>query len=332
MNLYLPVYKRIEEEVVALTNSIFFNDDQLKVFSLAIGDIIIRCSVEIEAIAKELYLRLGGNPNPVDDEGNNRDLYFDTDCMALLVDKWKINEKKIQIVHPNMYFSQTVSVLTPLHKAHKRGTSGSKWKQAYQNIKHNRSQTIKWASVENMLNAVGALYVLNLYYADESFWAETPIQGRSEFNPESQIFSPFIADATKISMKKDMGDDQNSEIQDPGLTESIYIQKVTDDSFMQIHKMICRSAIAFTRKALTEESYEELKKLPADTRAMEFDAISNQIGFCDIDTIKRELVIGGFHNAINRKEIILNHDDRIYPSLKYADYLKTDEGIKEIEK
>ena len=59
MNLYLPVYKRLEDEVISLTQNIFFDDDQLSTYSLSIADIIIRCSIEIEAIAKELYVQLG---------------------------------------------------------------------------------------------------------------------------------------------------------------------------------------------------------------------------------------------------------------------------------
>ena len=52
--------------------SIMFNDEQLKVYSAAIGDIIIRCAVEIEAISKELYTRSGGE---------KKHLHFDTDCL-----------------------------------------------------------------------------------------------------------------------------------------------------------------------------------------------------------------------------------------------------------
>lgn len=143
MNLYWPAYKSIETEVERLTNSILFIDEQLSVYSIDIANLIIRCAIEIEAIAKELYLSLGGIETPVDDNGNNRDLYFDTDCMKLLVDKWHIDKKCIIINSYNMYFSDEKKVLIPLHKAHKRGTSGSKWKQAYQSIKHNRGKSMK---------------------------------------------------------------------------------------------------------------------------------------------------------------------------------------------
>ena len=97
MNLFWPVYKRIEDEVLNVANTVLFDDNQLDVYSLTIGDLLIRCVVEVEAISKELYFRLGGNPNPVDKDGNNRDLHFDTDCIKLLVDTWTLNKKKLQI-------------------------------------------------------------------------------------------------------------------------------------------------------------------------------------------------------------------------------------------
>ena len=86
MNMFMPVYKQLEREVISLTNSILFNDFQKNVYSIALGNLLLRCVVEIEAISKELYCRLGGNPNPVDTEtveagkaGKERNLYFDTD-------------------------------------------------------------------------------------------------------------------------------------------------------------------------------------------------------------------------------------------------------------
>ena len=66
MNLFLPVYKRLEEDVSKLADTIFFDDNQLSTYSLAIGDLLIRCVIEVEAISKELYLNLGGTEHPTD--------------------------------------------------------------------------------------------------------------------------------------------------------------------------------------------------------------------------------------------------------------------------
>lgn len=143
-NLYWSVYKNLEKEFLELTNFIHFSDDQLKVYSMHIADLIVRCSIEIESISKELYFELGGERNPLDENGDKRDLYFDTDCLDLLENKWHITKKNVIVSAPTVYFSnESNRVFTPLHKANKRGSSGSKWKQAYQAVKHDRKESLK---------------------------------------------------------------------------------------------------------------------------------------------------------------------------------------------
>lgn len=83
-NLYWPVYKNLEKEFLKIADYVHVSDEQLTVYSMHIADLIVRCAIEIESISKELYCRLGGNMTPVDDEGKNRDLYFDTDCLQLI--------------------------------------------------------------------------------------------------------------------------------------------------------------------------------------------------------------------------------------------------------
>ena len=58
-NIYWPVYKNLERELLSLTYSIHVDDAQLKVYSSQISDLIIRSAIEIESISKELYLKEG---------------------------------------------------------------------------------------------------------------------------------------------------------------------------------------------------------------------------------------------------------------------------------
>ena len=59
-----------------------FDDDQLDVYSMKIADLLVRCAVEIESLSKELYWSNGGQKQ-YDLNGNERKLYFDTDCIKL---------------------------------------------------------------------------------------------------------------------------------------------------------------------------------------------------------------------------------------------------------
>lgn len=99
MNLYWPMYKNLESELLELSNYIHFSDDQESVYSPHISDLLIRTASEIEAIAKELYQHTGGNMNPDDGNGNTRTLYFDSDCIQHLDLQWKITKKLSMLFH-----------------------------------------------------------------------------------------------------------------------------------------------------------------------------------------------------------------------------------------
>ena len=157
-------YKRLEREVLSLSEVIHVSDDQLGVYSSKIGDLLVRTAIECEALSKELYHANGGT------KPNGKDLYFDTDCFGLLEKKWKICKKKILVTSPYLYFQNEGNrVLTPLYKANKRGSSSSNWQKAYQAVKHDRVKSLKSGNIGNLLLAMGALYVLNIYYRDYNF-------------------------------------------------------------------------------------------------------------------------------------------------------------------
>ena len=299
MNLFMPVYYRLEKEVVSLTNSIMFNDEQMKVYSLAIGDIIIRCAVEAEAISKELYIRTGGNPEPVDpNTGRKRDLYFDTECIQRLVDRWSIDKKRLTITHPNMYFSAEKSILFPLRNANKRGKSSSPWERAYQAVKHNRAQNIHLAAVENMMNALGALYILNLYYADEKFWFETPMEQRRQYTASSEIFTPALCDTTKVSINMNTDYAGIQALSDPSLEKSIFILKHTDKAYQDMQKSMCKLKIRADMKLKRSYNLDNISQaLTADyAELLKKDA-----------WVMREAVSG-----LASQEVILNKNSEVY--------------------
>jgi hypothetical protein len=163
-NLYWPIYKNLEHEVIELSTKIHFDDEQLNVYSVKISELLIRCSVEIEAISKDLYFKNGGI------EPNDRDLYFDTDCINLLDKLWNLSSKKVIVSSSNFYFQGIDNkILNPLKKANKRGSSSSDWKKAYQAVKHNRTKNLNQGNIKNLIRAMAALFILNIYYKDEIF-------------------------------------------------------------------------------------------------------------------------------------------------------------------
>lgn len=125
-NFYWSIYKNLEKELVELSNVIHIDDNQLEIYSIKIAELLLRTAVEIESLSKTLYFKNGGNK---EDDIN---LFFDTDCLDLLEQKWQLSKKKVQISATNFYFAQIENqILTPLKKANKRGTSSSDWQKAY---------------------------------------------------------------------------------------------------------------------------------------------------------------------------------------------------------
>jgi hypothetical protein len=170
VNLYWPVYKNLEKEVLILADQIHFSDDQLGIYSVKIAELLLRCATEIEAISKDLYEHDGGDMTPKNPDGTNRDLYFDTDCLQLLETEWLLSKKQVIVSSSNFFFERDENnILTPLHKSFKRGSSGSDWKKAYMAIKHNRTKDLKQANLKNLIRAMAALYLLNIYYSNKTF-------------------------------------------------------------------------------------------------------------------------------------------------------------------
>ncbi|UTD14852.1 hypothetical protein HER15_04900 [Tenacibaculum mesophilum] len=218
INLYWPIYKNLEKEIVELSNLIHFDDQQLSVYSVKISELLIRCSVEIEAISKELYFQNGGTTKE-----NNRPLFFDEDCLGFLEKKWDLSKKKVIVSSSNFFFTKPNNrVFRPLNKANKRGTSGSKWKRAYQAVKHNRTENLEKGNLENLLKAMGALFLLNLYYRDDTF--ELKKNNNADFAENlSNIFN--------VKVHTWRGDDrrEDSYVKKDDFEECVYLVKWTND-------------------------------------------------------------------------------------------------------
>lgn len=251
--LYWQVYLNLEREFLALADLIYINDDQQDVYSMRIADLLIRTVVEIEALAKELYLCNGGPAIP------NEKMFFDTACMAHLDRLWHLNSKVVQVVSPNIYFEKEENkVFRPLHKASKRGSSSSDWNKAYQAVKHNRVKELHKGNLKNLLHGLAALYVLNLYYRDEKFAGlSSSEKSNANYHFGSLLFSVKIHKVNSLRLN---GEYEKSADYD----ECVYIE-----DYEPISKVIALSAM----KAL--DDYEKKNVLPK------------------LEQLKRERIISG---------------------------------------
>lgn len=161
-DLFWQSYKLLEREVIDISNVILFDDNNLSTYSLKIADLIMRVNVEIEAIAKELHQDNGG-PAPA----NSKFLIYDSECLKFLDQSWSLSKKIVTIVYNMAFFTKPENInLRPLKEAHKTGSAAPQWKQAYQALKHDRSNSIEKASLKNLLWSLAALFLLNIYHTN----------------------------------------------------------------------------------------------------------------------------------------------------------------------
>lgn len=312
-NVYWPVYKRIENALVDLMGRVSFSDDQINVYSLLNAELLIRCAVEIEALSKKLYQRLGGAMSPVDENGNVRDLYFDTDCLAMLEKRWSLGSKQIQLVSPECYFEDESNIfITPLRKANKRGSSGSKWKQAYQSLKHNRAESIKDASIKNLIHALGALYILNLYYRDETIQVPRSHSAR-EFDGGmgSSIFSVGIFEAGHIRTSN--GCITDGEL--PGIdtvNQFVCIRRLTEGSVAAIEDAMSYTHTELKKRlAKSQRVHDFLIANPGYKARTPLDLAEKVGGIAFVREVYSGLGISEALSAANY-EIVLNKGGPIY--------------------
>ena len=164
-NLFWQVYRNLEKEFLSVAGVIHIDDNQLNVYSMRIADLLVRTVVEIESIAKQLYIENEGK------ETDPKKMYFDTVCMEHLNNKWLLEKKVVNVVSPSLYLEKEENlVLTPLVNAQYRSPRSSIWNQAYQAVKHDRANSLsEWGRIRFLLQGLAALYVLNLYYKDDKY-------------------------------------------------------------------------------------------------------------------------------------------------------------------
>lgn len=243
MNVYWPVYLNLESEINKLMYAIHMDDNHLGVYSSIITDLILRASTEIETLSKELYKSNGGK--------QKKFLTYDYDCLEYLEQQWGLSKKRILISSYNCFFSQKVlypfKMNTP--KTGKDGKLTYLWNNSYQNLKHDRSNSLHFGNVQSLFEAVGALYVLNLYFKDTEFDIGTDGTGVSfDESQGSTIFSVYFHSGNAVEQDAPFTKKNDFE-------ESLYLSVVIDataELFRQGLRKKSESDLQYMFQKLTE--------------------------------------------------------------------------------
>lgn len=238
--MFWQTYLNLEKELLEVAKYVYITDEitsyskgkmitsacktQLETFSPHIADLLIRTCIEIEAISKELYFHFGGGKLRGD-----KDLFFDEDCLKLIDIKCKTHQKIVMVSCPAFNLTKDENLcFKPLHEAHKR--QGTDWEKAYQAVKHDRYSSISQGTIKNLIHAMGALYLLNIYYKNVKLSSQYLEIHNLDFSLGSAIFSvkrPNDKYVISIINNQDVTD-----ILESG--DSPFVLKYTDSYYKQI--------------------------------------------------------------------------------------------------
>lgn len=235
-DIFWQTYLNLEKEVIEVSKYIFFTDEvlvngnggivaqvcntQLETFSPHIADLLVRCCVQIEAISKELYFDNGGTKA----RGDNS-IFFDEDCLKLIDVKWNTHNKIAMIVAPFFNFTKNEnSILKPLKEAHKR--QGTYWERAYQAVKHDRYSSLQKGNVKALIQALAALFLLNIYYRNDSWITKYNDISKLDYSMGSAIFTVKSPEANQLWYGNNTT-----------ICESPYVVRYKDADYQQIEEM-----------------------------------------------------------------------------------------------
>lgn len=231
-NFFWSSYLNLEQELLTLSKYIFFtdftyknkdevvaNDNQLKTFSTYIADLLIQCCVQIEAISKELYQKIT--------KTNDTKILFDKVCIKHFNQVWNTDTKKVIIASPYFNFrDDNNKFLYPLKKSY----SGNYWTKAYQAVKHDRFYCLHQGNVKAVIQAMAALYLLNVYYKSSKFTVSYNNFQSMNWSHGSSIFSIC---APKVDINAVMNLDKIKACDD----SSPYVIDYIDYQYNKIKKM-----------------------------------------------------------------------------------------------
>ena len=235
-DIFWQTYLNLEKEAIEVSKYIFFTDEvlvngkggivaqscntQLETFSPHIADLLVRCCVQIEAISKELYFDNGGTKARGDSS-----ILFDEDCLKLIDIKWQTHNKTVMVVAPFFNFVKDENrILKQLKEANKR--QGTYWEKAYQAVKHDRYSSLHKGNVKAFIHALAALYLLNLYYRNDSWVTKYQDISKLDYSMGSAIFTVKPPVANQLWHG-------NS----PTITESPYVVSYQDADYQRIEEM-----------------------------------------------------------------------------------------------
>ena len=296
-NIFWGIYRNLEREVLSLAEMVHFTDNQTTVYSARIADLLVRCNVEAESLIRELYKDT--KKEPLDKVG---------DMLTSLNKDWNLEKKLVSIISPNMHYSPEYASFCPYNYSNK---DSNDFYSAYNAVKHDRASNFeKYATLHFLLRAMGALFLLNIYYRNEEY-------GSMRIIPDnrlgSNIFAFYIKELNpKFPVKKQI-------LRSDEELGAMYIIRPTIDSYEQYYQEF-DGVFKKQKEALETAGYVAEKDESGEEQDISYDDVYKiAVNIGGPDMVKQisgiEQVAIKKHSALSYR-VILNKS----PLVNYLNY------------
>lgn len=195
---YWNSYRLLESQLLRLSHSICFDDDQIDVYSSELADIINSACIKIESLAKDIYeehiwpFQMDAGVVPPSctlkkfkpEKWTRDDWKFDYNCLREIDIKYALSKKRIELKTERFLFHKFGSTLLPFGTLSKEKQRGGYWEyskrdpwqmdtnklqivswlESYQAIKHNYIQSIpEHGTIKNAIMTLAAFYLLAVF-------------------------------------------------------------------------------------------------------------------------------------------------------------------------
>lgn len=171
-NYFLAIEKNLEN----LSRYIEFSENNLQTYSIEIAHILLSSSSEVDVMLKQFckLIEPNSNPNNINDYKN-----------IILSSGSDIVDQKILISRYGLEYKPFENWITD-------GENPVWWK-SHNRVKHNRNEYYYQANLQNVVNSVGALLLVNIYFYEKQFSLNDGkesvglLETTSKLNPESSF-------------------------------------------------------------------------------------------------------------------------------------------------
>ena len=260
---FWPIYKQIENEFKELSLYIHIDKKQLNTYSIKISDLILRTVSEYENLAKELCKK--NSIKFLDKNKHSKKIVNFHEYIEKLDQKYEINRKVVTFSYDNAEENFDTGRM-PFKKIEIKIGNKNKntwsWYQAYNLIKHDRIKNYRKANVLNLIDAMAALFLLNIYYKNEAFYEEEPEDAINKINAFSDIFG------VQYTVKPKYDEDAYTKEFDKTIHKHFKIQKIFSTYIIEFHKEIKTPSDKAKDLMDLLESLGDTEKITIDNRSL----------------------------------------------------------------